>query len=213
MIKKIYIEAQRSEATAYSHTAKQTTWDSNSSDLISEPTLLTTARYLRSLRRRGWKGSEPSRPTGSSEKLPLRQCRGHRGEGLGSLASLGGTRGPWSCGGGPGYRPEVCASVRHRRPAFQRLPDLPGMQTPGHLPAFGSSPRAAPGTAAPAVGWSPGGRHSPPTFSEDSKATRHGRAHPRQSAPYCARLPGARSKGLLGVLSRGRTSRGATRLL
>lgn len=181
---KKYIEAQRSEAIAYSHTAQETTWDSNSGDLISEPTLLTTARSLRSLRRHGWKGSRIlSAYRALREAPPFASAAGIRGEGLGALASLGRTRGPWSCGGGPGYHPEVRASVPHRRPAFQRLPDLPGMQTPSHLPAFVSSPRAAPGAAAPAVGWSPGGRHSPPTFSEDSKAPRRGRAHPQPVAP------------------------------
>ena len=79
-----YIEAQRSEAIAYSHTAQETTWDSNSGDLISEPTLLTTARSLRSLRRHGWKGSRIlSAYRALREAPPFSSAAGIRGEGLG----------------------------------------------------------------------------------------------------------------------------------
>ena len=64
-------------------------------------------------------------------------------------------------------------------------PDLPGMRTPRHLPAFGSSTRGAPGAAAPLVGWSPGGKHSPPRFSEGSEAAASADAPPGRSAPKC----------------------------
>lgn len=59
------------------------------------------------------------------------------------------------------------------------------MRTPRHLPEFGSSTRGAPGAAAPLVGWSPGGRHSPPRFSEGSEAAASADAPPGRSAPKC----------------------------
>lgn len=106
---------------------------------ISEPTLLTTACFLRSLRRRAFKGSRILSAYPALREAPPSPVPRARGEGLGALANLGSTANP-----GPGARTRLSPrGSRQRSPPASSLPaSAPISQERRHLVTFLHSARA-----------------------------------------------------------------------